>query len=232
MSDSTVDRRKLIQGTGAAIAGTVLVGAEASSTLAQSGHDHATPVSGTPESGGIRSASTRSPLDGGWQFLGPGEAAKVAAIADRLIPADDLGPSASEAGVVVFIDRALAGFYSDSQQTYQRGLAALDRFANARYDDDFVRLTPQQQDELLMAMEEGVASEFDVPSAETFFALVRRHVMEGFLADPIYGGNRDFIGWRLVNFPGPVFAYSVEEMQSGEELHKPFVSLADQFPNQ
>src|SRR5690606_28624535 len=68
-----------------------------------------------------------------------------AAIA-RLIPADELGPGAVEAGVQIFIDRALAGPYAATLPLYQAGLAALDQAAGA---DGFSGLSPERQDELL-----------------------------------------------------------------------------------
>jgi gluconate 2-dehydrogenase gamma chain len=27
-------------------------------------------------------------------------------------------------------------------------------------------------------------------------------VKEGFFADPIYGGNRDMVAWRMIGYPG------------------------------
>ena len=32
--------------------------------------------------------------------------------------------------------------------------------------------------------------------------MFRQNVLEGMLADPMYGGNRDMVGWRWVGFPG------------------------------
>ena len=29
------------------------------------------------------------------------------------------------------------------------------------------------------------------------------HTRQGFYADPIYGGNRDRVGWQVIGFPGP-----------------------------
>src|SRR6266508_5841862 len=55
------------------------------------------------------------------------EARTVAAIAERLFPADESGPGATEIGVLNYIDQALAGAYDDAVETYRLGLAALDR---------------------------------------------------------------------------------------------------------
>jgi gluconate 2-dehydrogenase gamma chain len=59
------------------------------------------------------------------------------------------------------------------------------------------------------------------------FEMIRTHVMEGIFSDPIYGGNRDFAGWRVVNYPGAHYVYSAEEQQVFEPLAKPFQSVGD-----
>jgi hypothetical protein len=38
--------------------------------------------------------------------------------------------------------------------------------------------------------------------AADFFAAVRAHTVFGFLCDPSYGGNRDYVGWKVVGYPG------------------------------
>jgi gluconate 2-dehydrogenase gamma chain len=60
-----------------------------------------------------------------------------------------------------------------------------------------------------------------------FLDIARIHTMEGLFADPIYGGNRDFAGWRAVGYPGPYYVYTEEEQQSFEPLDKPLQSIAD-----
>ena len=32
--------------------------------------------------------------------------------------------------------------------------------------------------------------------------MFRQNVLEGMLADPAYGGNRDMVGWKWLRFPG------------------------------
>ena len=223
MADKTVSRRQFVATVGAVV-GAVEVAAPppAVASPPQPGQTTAPAPAATTET----QAATHV---GGYQFLGVGEIAIVQAVANRIIPADDLGPGAGDAGVAVYIDRALAGFYRDNQPDYHRGLAAMDHLARSRFDGGFAGLALAEQDELLREMEAGNAAGFDVPGARVFFEMLRRHVMEGLMADPVYGGNHDFIGWRLVNFPGPVSSYRAEEMQSGQVLNKPFVSLASWF---
>src|SRR4051794_21552204 len=79
------------------------------------------------------------------------------AFADRLVPHDELGPSASEAGAVEYIDRSLSGFLANEKSFLLAGLAALDAFARRTYDAPFARLAPAKQDEALLAMESNTA---------------------------------------------------------------------------
>ena len=163
----------------------------------------------------------------GLQFFGRHQAATVQAFAARIIPADELGPGAKEAGVIHYLDRALAGAYVAQQPAYYRGIIALDAYANERFGANFVDLPPQQQDAIIGDVEAGRATGFSGPSAREFFNLLWRHTMEGFLGDPIYGGNQDFIGWKLVGFPGAVGFYTAAELVADYPLDKPFISMQD-----
>jgi gluconate 2-dehydrogenase gamma chain len=104
------------------------------------------------------------------QFLDAAAAAEIERLAGEIIPADELGPGAKEAGVVYFIDRALATFDADKRALYHEGLAA-------------------SQGKPASAIEHA-----------EFFETLRRHVVMGFLASPEWGGNRDKCGWKLIGF--------------------------------
>lgn len=164
---------------------------------------------------------------GPFLFLTATEAETVDAIVARLIPADELGPGGKEAGCTVFIDRQLAGPYGNHdwlymqgpfppnalpsqglqspltpRQQYREGLAALASFCQANFAGrDFARLNADEQDKLLAGMEKG---DVKLPNFDShmLFAAVYGNTMEGFFADPVYGGNRDMVGWKLVGFPG------------------------------
>jgi len=79
-----------------------------------------------------------------------------------------------------------------------------------------VGLDSRQQDEVMAALEQGQAAGFTWPTAEAFFNTVRTHTIEGMFADPVYGGNKDFAGWRLVGFPGAQSVYTPRDLQNGE----------------
>jgi gluconate 2-dehydrogenase gamma chain len=169
---------------------------------------------------------------GQWRYFTPEEATTVVAIADRLIPADDASPGGGEAGCAVFVDAQLAGSYGSAARMYMRppflpgtpqqggqspltpaqqyraGLAALDAHCIATFvGKRFGELTTAQQDDTLARMEKGQVNLAGIGTAP-FFELLLQNVMEGFFADPIYGGNRDMVGWKLIGFPGARYDYS------------------------
>ena len=134
-----------------------------------------------------------------------------------------------DAGVLNYIDLALAGAYSDLQDFYRRGLAALDAHCRTTYSKPFAQLTAAQQDEVITALEGGKATGFTWPSAQAFFNTVRTHTMEGMFADPVYGGNKDFAGWILVGFPGAQPLFSPADLQSRDAFAgAPIVGLQAQ----
>lgn len=165
-------------------------------------------------------------LEAGLQALNHTQAYVIEAIAARIWPGDDTDPGAREAGAVYYIDRALAGPYAKHMTTYREAVNKLNAFVRAHYDNDsFDFLDEAQQDEILAKMEKGEIEGF--PEAKSFFSLVRTHVMEGVFADPIYGGNRDFAGWKAVGYPGAYYLWTEEEQLSFEPLDKPYQSVAD-----
>ncbi|MCC7008285.1 MAG: gluconate 2-dehydrogenase subunit 3 family protein [Acidobacteria bacterium] len=129
------------------------------------------------------------------------EADALEAVAARLIPSDEHGPGAREARAAHYIDRALGGALASSREAYRDGLAAVDRYARSTKGERFADLSPADQDAVLTDMERNVATGF-VPSASAFFALLRTHTIHGTFCDPYYGGNRNFVGWDLIGYPG------------------------------
>jgi gluconate 2-dehydrogenase gamma chain len=129
------------------------------------------------------------------------EAATLDAIVARLIPTDALGPGAAEARAVRYIDRALGGALSAMRQDYTAGLAALDRYSRSSRGGVFAQLSPADQDSILGEVETGAASGFE-GSPVDFFNMVLTHTHQGTFGDPYYGGNADFVGWDLIQYPG------------------------------
>lgn len=162
-------------------------------------------------------------------FFNYEQATTIAAFTERLMPGAPGKPGARDAGVPNYIDLALAGAYADLQDFYRRGLAALDAHCRATYKQPFAQLEPARQDEVITALEQGKASGFTWPTAREFFNVVRTHTMEGMFADPIYGGNRDFAGWRLVGFPGAQGNFTPPDLQNKDTFSRaPITGLQSQ----
>lgn len=185
----------------------------------------------------------------GYLFFTPTEAGFVEAAVSRLIPKDELGPGALECGVAVFIDRQLAGPYGQGDHFYLKGpspsgepsqgwqmprpadvyraaITEVNRYSNDANSADFAHLSSVQQDALLKALESGDAKLKGGVGSKAFFALLLQNTMEGFFADPLYGGNRDMAGWKLIGFPGARYNNRPYVARHGEAYPLPPVSLA------
>ena len=123
-------------------------------------------------------------------FLTAAEAADIEAVAAQIVPTDD-SPGAREAGVVYFIDRALATFYSQLAGDYRAQLASFQAAFRERHPaaGSFAALTSEQQIEYLKGIDQT-----------PFFATTRLLTLLGMFALPQYGGNRDGVGWKLIGF--------------------------------
>lgn len=137
-------------------------------------------------------AACRAREDGGpFRVLTDSEAADFEAMAARILPSDD-SPGATEAGVIYFIDAALADLQADSLEPMREGLAALQADIRTTYGEaSFAALDRAQQIEVLEGIE-------DTP----FFGSIRFLTLAGMFSHPSYGGNRDEIGWELIGFDG------------------------------
>ncbi len=145
------------------------------------------------------------------ETLDPLTARDVAAIAAQIIPSGD-GPGATEAGVIFFIDRALATFESVKREAYRKGMAEINRQRLEMFpqSESFASLSHERQIELLHSIEKT-----------EFFELIRTHTLMGFLGNPSYGGNRNKVGWKHIQFDDrmafePPFGY-YDALPGGEE---------------
>jgi gluconate 2-dehydrogenase gamma chain len=162
-------------------------------------------------------------------FFNGDAAATVEALVERLMPGAPGRPGARDAAVLNYIDLALAGPYAELQDFYRRGLAALDAYCRSTHGERFLRLGAAGQDAVVAALESGQATGFTWPTAQAFFNTLRTHTMEGMFADPIYGGNRNFAGWRLVGFPGAQPVFTPGDMQSTQRFTRaPLIGLQQQ----
>jgi gluconate 2-dehydrogenase gamma chain len=138
---------------------------------------------------------------------------------DRIIPKDELGPSASECDVPIYINRSLGDYLAAEKPAFIEGLEATDAFARRSQERAFIELTPDKQDAVLTAMESGNAEGF--ANARVFFNRARRLALEGMFGDPYYGGNKNFAGWDLIQYPGPRLATTAADQKMGVDI-KPY----------
>jgi gluconate 2-dehydrogenase gamma chain len=159
-------------------------------------------------------------------FFSPDEWRFINAAVARLIPDDGNGPGGIETGVPEFIDRQMEApyghgaysymqgpFHPDAPPTlgyqlqytpreiYRVGIADANKSSLGSGGGSFADLTPDKQDEFLAQMEKGKISFERIPAA-SFFAQLLENTREGYLADPMYGGNRGMAAWKWIGFPG------------------------------
>src|SRR5687767_11506482 len=161
------------------------------------------------------------------ETLSAPEAETLEAIAARLIPTDTNGPGAREARAAHYINRALGGALAGSREAYRGGLASLDAHARATKGRGFAQLSESDQDQLLTALEQNAVPGFPVPGSAVFFNLVLNHTLQGTFGDPYYGGNRDFVGWDLVGYPGVRLAVTPDEQRLGQRPRQLHMSAYD-----
>jgi gluconate 2-dehydrogenase gamma chain len=134
--------------------------------------------------------------------LNPAERDAIEAAAARILPSED-GSGADEAGVIEYIERALATSYHRAlREPFRRGGSILNGLAQKNWNRPFAQLEPEDQDSVLSYVETGRADTAEFPASRFFHRLVML-TLEGFLGDPIHGGNRDDAGWKFIGYtPG------------------------------
>lgn len=149
--------------------------------------------------GGRLMAGTDAVPAGTWHFFTPAEARLVEAVSEQIIPADE-DPGATDAGVVVFIDRQLAGPYARFQRAYRDGLRALQETCRQQFDRPFAALGWDDQTKVLAALETGQAPKevWKSPTGREFFNLVLEHTKQGFYGSPEDGGNRNYVSFKML----------------------------------
>lgn len=174
----------------------------------------------TPSSPDVNARVAYTRDDWGLVSLTPYEARTVAAIFDRLLPADEHGPSATGMGAVNFVDKALAGAMRGVRDTYKLGLGAFDKASRRRHGTAYADLTANLQDALLRQLEAGELTDVVVPSGPALFTMLLEHAKEGSFSDPAHGGNLDKSGWRFLSHPGVHLENTAEENVSNRPIDK------------
>jgi gluconate 2-dehydrogenase gamma chain len=179
-------------------------------------------------------------------FFNAEEAAFIEAACERLIPGDEVGPGALDAGAPNYLDKQLGGAWGSGERLYRSGPwqqgtpsqgyqlpfvpAELFRIALRAIhlefkDKAFKDLSPEQQDAYLKSLEAGGKDLDGVPSA-VFFQLLLQMTVEGYFSDPVYGGNKNMVAWKMIGFPGAYASYYDLIDKHGVKLEREPMSLA------
>ena len=201
-------RRDFLKG---AVAGSVATGPLVAEAQAQTGAP--TPAAAAPP---------------GYAFLNLDEAAFVEALVDHMVPADEFTPKGTDIGINVYIDRTLAGAWGKGDrlymqgpwkvgapsqgyqlpltpaQLYRAGIEATNAHCRKIYGKTFDRLSELQREEVLVGLSTAKVTFDGGLPVRPFWAMLYQTVMEGMFSDPIYGGNRNKAGWKLIGFPGAI----------------------------
>ena len=223
MADESIPRRRFLQGAGA-------VGTAVATALSTALDTEAQTV--PPTERASNSQSGVEPL----LTLTATEAAFLGAAYDAIIPSDRLSPSGSDCGLVNYVDRQLAGAWGGGARLYRSGpfvpgkpeqgyqlpltpreffaagIKAANEWSKKIYGKEFDRLSSADREAALKTMEAGKAG-FVGFNGKLFFEAVLQSAMEGFFSDPIYGGNRNKVSWRMVGYPGLPAAYADKALE-------------------
>jgi gluconate 2-dehydrogenase gamma chain len=185
-----------------------------------------------------------------FKFFTADERAFIEAVVDRLIPPDPTGPGAVEANVPFFLDRQLAGLFGRGDhyflggpwkkgapeqgyqmrfspaQLYRAAIGAIGDYVSANFNGAaFAKLSDANKDKVLKGLEAGTIQLGGGVDAKAFFAMLLQNTKEGYLSDPIYGGNKDMAAWKMIGFPGAHYDYSEWVTRHGERVPYPPVGF-------
>jgi gluconate 2-dehydrogenase gamma chain len=185
-----------------------------------------------------------------YTFFKPADANFIEAAVERLIPSDENGPGALDAGVPSYIDKQLGGAWGAGERLYRSGpwhqgaatqgyqlpFTPAELFRNAlrgiesdlakRGTASFAKLSAQDQDAYLKALQTGHTDLNGVPS-NVFFESLLELTIEGYFSDPVYGGNKDMVAWKAIGFPGAYASYYSLVDQYGIQFTRAPMSLAE-----
>jgi gluconate 2-dehydrogenase gamma chain len=216
MTKSEFDRRDFLKGA-------VVGGAAAASGTAPMA-----PVESAQAQQPPAAATSPATEAAGYAFLNLDEAAFVEALVDQMVPADELTPKGTDLGIAVYIDRALAGGWGKGDrlymqgpwkqgapsqgyqlpltpaQLYRAGIEATNAHCRKTYSKSFDRLDAGQREEVLIGLSTAKIKFDSGLPVRVFWGTLYQTVIEGMYSDPIYGGNRNKAGWRMIGFPGAI----------------------------
>jgi gluconate 2-dehydrogenase gamma chain len=242
MQMEKLSRRSFFKAAGA---GAAAIAGKAHALTHEPAHEHvAHEHAAQPDAGAAANAGTT------YTFFRPDEARFIEAAVARLIPPDANGPGALEAGVPNYLDKQLGGAWGAGERLYRSGpwqqgvpgqgyqlpftpaelfhnaLRAINEDLQHRRGSTFDRLPGPEQDAYLQSLQTGQQSLNGVP-AHTFFESLLGLAIEGFFSDPIYGGNRDMVAWKMIGFPGAYASFYDLVDQHGILYTRPPMSIGE-----
>jgi gluconate 2-dehydrogenase gamma chain len=168
------------------------------------------------------------------------------------------GPQAHASDTILVAKKELPryGFQSSQtpQEVYRAGLEELEKLMRDEHDAPFVALDDATQDDVLGLMEafgplnpdkakarkqlaaqnspkgKAMAKVFLKPTPYGFFSTVLGDTYDGMFGDPVYGGNRDYIGWKLIGYYGAQRAWTPRELTHGPNPNRRVQGLRDMPP--
>jgi gluconate 2-dehydrogenase gamma chain len=169
-----------------------------------------------------------------------------------MVPADQYSPKGTDMGLNIFIDRALAGGWGKGDRLYMQGpwkpgvpsqgyqlpltpaelyragIAATNAHCVKAYGKSFDRLDEKSRQEVLVGLSSAKITFSDGLPVRVFWSTVYQTVIEGMYSDPIYGGNRDKVSWRMIGYPGLPAAYADKALEyRGKKVVLEPKSIAD-----
>jgi gluconate 2-dehydrogenase gamma chain len=180
-------------------------------------------------------------------FFNADEVLFIEPACERLIPADELGPGALDAGVANYLDKQLGGAWGAGERLYRSGPwqsgtpsqgyqlpftpgelfhTCLRAIIRDLHKTPFHEMSADSQDAYLKSLEAGAHDLDGVPSA-IFFDMLLKMSVEGYFSDPVYGGNRNMAAWRMIGFPGAYADYFEAIDQHGVKFVREPMSLAE-----
>ncbi|MFE5320366.1 gluconate 2-dehydrogenase subunit 3 family protein [Paenibacillus sp. NPDC056579] len=219
-------RRKFLKYSGVALGGVVVGGVVG--TAITKGFNRTVEPSKQPETTPIQPAADYNQA---LMFFNQEQFRLTEAITERIFPKDELGPGAKELGVAYFIDHQLGGQWGINARDYMMGpfqagevtqgnfpnvrrhelftmgLQGIQNLSQSKYKKSFLDLGEAEQDEVLKAMEAGNDIKLYGSTGPVFFKMLQNFTMEGVYSDPLYGGNKNMMGWKMKNYPGNQMSY-------------------------
>ena len=167
-------------------------------------------------------------------FFDATEWAFIMAACDCLIPSGGRAPGALDSNVPVFVDQQLASDFGSEiylqgpfdlkapatlgyqlpyrpQQVYRNGIKATQAWCQQTHGANFAAMDMPAKIDVMKNLQAGqidfAALGEEIMGAKLFFSELLKNARNGYLSDPIYGGNKGMKAWIAIGFPGARASY-------------------------